>query len=88
MGLVVELETAAPVHGLQDTGSGGNRVLYESSGASRLTIRAEQKPGHFSWNKEQDLVLSRRGAGPFVDVFTDSLGSSLDLQERNFWRGL
>ena len=41
------LETAAPVHGLQDTGSGGNRVLYESSGASRLTIKAEQKPGHF-----------------------------------------
>lgn len=47
VGLVVELETAAPVIGLQDTGSGGNRVLYESSGASRLTIRAEQKSGHF-----------------------------------------
>ena len=42
------LETAAPVHGLQDTGSGGNRVLYESSGASRLTIKAEQKSGHFT----------------------------------------
>ena len=84
----MELETAAPVHGLQDTGSGGNRVLYESSGASRLTIRAEQKPGHFSWNKEQDLVLLRRRAGPFVDVFTDSLGSSLGLKERHFWRRL
>lgn len=47
VGLVVELETAAPVIELQDTGSGGNRVLYESSGASRLTIRAEQKSGHF-----------------------------------------
>lgn len=47
VGLVVELEAPAPVIGLQDTGSGGNRVLYESSGASRLTIRAEQKSGHF-----------------------------------------
>ena len=37
------LEAAAPVLGLQDTGSGGNRVLCEPSDASRLTIRAEQK---------------------------------------------
>lgn len=44
---MAELETAAPVPGLRDTGSGGNRVSYESSGASRLTIKAEQKPGHF-----------------------------------------
>ena len=49
VGLVVELEALAPVPGLQDTGSGGNRVLSTSSGASRLTIRAEQKSGHFNW---------------------------------------
>ena len=36
------LEASAPVLGLQDTGSGGNRVLREPSGTSRPTIRAEQ----------------------------------------------
>lgn len=40
-------EASAPALGLRDTGSGGNRVLYESSVASRLTIKAKQKPGHF-----------------------------------------
>lgn len=44
---MAELETAAPAPGLRDTGSGGNRVLYESSVASRLTIKAKQKPSHF-----------------------------------------
>ena len=44
---MTELETAAPAPGLQDTGSGGNQVLYEPSGASRPTIKAEQKPSHF-----------------------------------------
>ena len=58
MGLVVELETAAPVPGPQDTGSGGNRVLYESSGASRLTIKAEQKPGHFMTEEQQNALPS------------------------------
>lgn len=48
VGLVVELEAAAPVLGLQDTGSGGNRVLCKPSGTSRLTIRAEQKSGHIN----------------------------------------
>lgn len=43
VGLVVELEAPAPVPGLQDTRSGGNRVPSTSSGTSRLTIRAEQK---------------------------------------------
>lgn len=43
------LEAAPPVPGLQDTRSGGNRVLSTSSGTSRLTIRAEQKSGHFNW---------------------------------------
>ena len=42
------LEAPAPAPGLQDTGSGGNRVLSTSSGTSRLTIRAEQKSGHFT----------------------------------------
>ena len=36
------LEATAPVPGLQDTGSGGNRVSYEPSGTSRLTVRAER----------------------------------------------
>ncbi|MDU5850822.1 MAG: hypothetical protein E6Z42_07675, partial [Bifidobacterium bifidum] len=44
---VVELEAPAPVPGLQDTRSGGNRVSSTSSGTSRLTIRTEQKSGHF-----------------------------------------
>ena len=43
------LEAPAPVPGLQDTRSGGNRVLSTSSGTSRLTVRAEQKSGHFIW---------------------------------------
>ena len=34
--------------GLQDTGTDRNRVLREPSGASRLTIRAEQKTGHIN----------------------------------------
>lgn len=57
------LETAAPVPGLQDTGSGGNRVLYESSGASRLIIKAEQKPGHFS-----ALAIAERVGHESVDI--------------------
>lgn len=39
---------ATPVLGLQDTGTDRNRVLREPSGASRLTIRAEQKTGHIN----------------------------------------
>ena len=35
-------EPAAPVLGLQDTGTDRNRVLREPSGASRPTIRAER----------------------------------------------
>lgn len=42
------LEAPAPVLGLRDTRSGGNRVLSTSSGTSRLTVRAEQKSGHFT----------------------------------------
>lgn len=51
VGLVVELEAPAPVPGLQDTRSGGNRVSSTSSGTSRPTIRTEQKSGHFmTWS--------------------------------------
>lgn len=42
------LEAPAPVPGLQDTRSGGSRVSSTSSGTSRLTIRTEQKSGHFT----------------------------------------
>lgn len=48
VGLVAELEAAAPVIGLRDTGRGGNRVLCKSNGASRLTMKAEQKSGHIT----------------------------------------
>jgi len=42
------LEASAPVLGLQDTGTDRNRVLCKPSGASRPTIRAEQKSGHIT----------------------------------------
>ncbi|MDB6587154.1 IS3 family transposase [Bifidobacterium longum] len=42
------LEASAPVLGLQDTGTDQNRVLCKPSGASRPTIRAEQKSGHIT----------------------------------------
>lgn len=48
VGLVAGLEAAAPVPGPQDTAGGGNRVPCKPSGTSRLTIRAEQKSGHFN----------------------------------------
>ena len=44
------LEAPAPVTGLQDAAGGGNRVLCKPSGASRLTIKAEQKSGHIREN--------------------------------------
>lgn len=42
------LEASAPVLGLQDTGTDRNRVLRKPNGASRPTIRAEQKTGHIT----------------------------------------
>ncbi len=42
------LEASAPALGLQDTGTDRNRVLCKPSGASRPTIRAEQKSGHIN----------------------------------------
>ena len=47
VGLVVELETPPRQPGLQDTGTGRNRVLSTSGDTSRHTMRAEQKPGQF-----------------------------------------
>ena len=47
VGLVVELEASPPVAGLQDIGTDRNRVSCKPSGTSRLTIKGEQKSGHF-----------------------------------------
>ena len=42
------LEASAPALGPQDTGTDRNRVSCKPSGASRPTIRAEQKSGHIT----------------------------------------
>ena len=56
------LEAPAPVPGLQDTRSGGNRVLSTSSGTSRLTVRAEQKSGHFTltWLRDAGRIKTNQ----------------------------
>ena len=59
VGLVVELEASAPVLGLQDTGTDRNRVLCKPSGASRPTIRAEQKSGHIRHRRVRHEVKAR-----------------------------
>ena len=46
--LVGGLEAPPPVAGLQDVGTDRSRVLCKSSGASRLTIKGEQKSGHIN----------------------------------------
>ena len=46
VGLVVELEAPLPITGLQDAGSGGNRVLCKSRDASRFTMKAEKIRSH------------------------------------------
>lgn len=66
VGLVVELEAPAPVPGLQDTRSGGNRVSSTSSGTSRPTIRAEQKSGHFN-KMIKGIVEWREGVTDGID---------------------
>ena len=50
------LEASAPVLGLQDTGTDRNRVLCKPSGASRPTIRAEQKSGHIIMVKVREKI--------------------------------
>ena len=56
------LEAAPPVPGLQDTRSGGNRVSCKPSGTSRLTIRAEQKSGHFTltWLRDAGRIKTNQ----------------------------
>lgn len=49
-------EASAPAPGLQDTGTDRNRVLREPSGASRTTIRAEQKSGHIIMIKVREKI--------------------------------
>ena len=49
-------EASAPAPGLQDTGTDRNRVLREPSGASRPTIRAEQKSGHIIMIKVREKI--------------------------------
>ena len=66
------LEATAPVPGLQDTGSGGNRVSYEPSGTSRLTVRAEQKTGHFI--SCAPCLFCYLVSETFLDIVTGALG--------------
>ena len=70
VGLVVELEASAPVLGLQDTGTDRNRVLCKPSGASRPTIRAEQKSGHII--QAQDFIEERYEPSFFCHTTFDS----------------
>ena len=60
------LEAPAPVIGLQDTGGGGNRVLCEPSGASRLTMKAEQKSGHFTGRSGEWLMDASSATMPLT----------------------
>ena len=55
------LEAPAPVPGLQDTRSGGNRVSSTSSGT-----RAEQKSGHFN-KMIKGIVEWREGVTDGID---------------------
>ena len=75
VGLVVELEASAPVLGLQDTGTDRNRVLCKPSGASRPTIRAEQKSGHI--NESRVLALRQWGMA--------ALYGSGDVSDLTLW---
>ena len=64
------LEASAPVLGLQDTGTDRNRVLCKPSGASRPTIRAEQKSGHII--QAQDFIEERYEPSFFCHTTFDS----------------
>ena len=61
-------EPAAPILGLQDTGTDRNRVLREPSGASRPTIRAEQKSGHINVPDGTFAPPLARLCGPVVSA--------------------
>lgn len=54
------LEASAPALGLQDTGTDRNRVLCKPSGASRPTIRAEQKSGHIIVQAVESVIWLKR----------------------------
>ena len=54
------LEASAPVLGPQDTGTDRNRVLCKPSGASRPTIRAEQKSGHIIVQAVESVIWLKR----------------------------
>ena len=64
------LEASAPVLGPQDTGTDRNRVLCKPSGASRPTIRAEQKSGHII--QAQDFIEERYEPSFFCHTTFDS----------------
>ena len=88
VGLVVELEAPAPVPGLQDTRSGGNRVLYESSVASRLTIVVTNPPfslfrEYIAQLMEHDkkfVVIGNQNAVTYKEVFPL-------IKENRIWLG-
>ena len=69
------LEASAPVLGPQDTGTDRNRVLCKPSGASRSTIRAEQKSGHI--NESRVLALRQWGMA--------ALYGSGDVSDLTLW---
>ena len=77
---MVELEASSPVAELQDTGTDRNRVLCKPSGASRLTIKGEQKSGHF---RECSVV-----AGKLVEFVFDSVAQDLLYGRAAFGGGL
>ena len=81
VGLVVELEASAPVLGLQDTGTDRNRVLCKPSGASRPTIRAEQKSGHITFSHA--IVVDAYNTSDDSVLFDDPLASYGGAQK--FW---
>lgn len=81
VGLVVELEASAPVLGLQDTGTDRNRVLCKPSGASRPTIRAEQKSGHISDHAQFIQLVTMQNHTPYDDYYPDNQFREADVSE-------
>ncbi|MCH9277269.1 LPXTG cell wall anchor domain-containing protein, partial [Bifidobacterium amazonense] len=52
-----QLEATARLPGLQDTGTGRERVLSKADGTSRLIAETEQKSGHFSDTPEDKVTV-------------------------------